>query len=113
MLIIVNEKPIQLTMVKAVPMDCTSQFWATIVEKRGESAITAIPQIISNVIKMGVELIIKNIGESRQQRPDMVNAKKAVFFMPNLREIKPPKIQETVPEAIMIKENNGICIVTL
>jgi hypothetical protein len=50
MLKIVMENPMQLTIVKAVPFDSVGAFWATKVEKRGESAITAIPQIIRKPI---------------------------------------------------------------
>ena len=44
MLIIVMEKPIQFTMVNAVPFNFGMAFCATRVENKGESAMTTIPQ---------------------------------------------------------------------
>lgn len=44
MLIIVIAKPIQFTIVKAVPFILASALFATNVENRGESAITTNPQ---------------------------------------------------------------------
>ena len=44
MLIMVIEKPIQFTMVKAVPLNLGIAFCATSVENKGESAMTTIPQ---------------------------------------------------------------------
>ena len=52
MLIIVIEKPIQFTIVKAVPLLFTGAFLATNVEKSGESAITTIPQKIKKIINI-------------------------------------------------------------
>ncbi len=43
MLIIVIAKPIDVTMVKAVPLFCTGAACATSVENWGESAMTALP----------------------------------------------------------------------
>ena len=40
----VMAKPIQLTIVKDVPLDASGAFWATKVENKGESATTTIPQ---------------------------------------------------------------------
>ena len=51
MLIIVIEKPIQFTIVKAVPLSLEGAFRATKVENKGESAITTIPQKIKKAIK--------------------------------------------------------------
>ena len=51
MLIIVIEKPIQFTIVNAVPLSCGVVLFATRLENKGESAITLIPQIIKKMIK--------------------------------------------------------------
>lgn len=47
----VIEKPIQVTIVNAVPFICTGTFCATKVENSGESAITTNPQKIRKTIK--------------------------------------------------------------
>ena len=49
-LIIVIAKPIQFTIVKAVPLFFEGAFFATNVENSGESAITTIPQKIRKII---------------------------------------------------------------
>ena len=50
-LTIVIEKPMQLTMVSAVPLEVSGAACATSVEKSGESATTEIPQVKRNTIK--------------------------------------------------------------
>jgi len=47
MLIMVIAKPIQLTIVKAVPLFSAGAFFATSVENNGESAMTTNPQKIN------------------------------------------------------------------
>ena len=50
----VIEKPIQLTMVNAVPLNSAGALFATKVENKGESAITTKPQKIRKTIKIKV-----------------------------------------------------------
>jgi hypothetical protein len=50
-LTIVIEKPIQFTMVSAVPLEVSGAAYATRVEKSGESATTDIPQMKRNTMK--------------------------------------------------------------
>ena len=73
-----------VTMVSAVPLDCTGAFWATRAENNGESAITAMPQKIRNAITIiGEET--KNInGEITQHIPEQKSAAAATFPAPYL-----------------------------
>lgn len=50
MLTMVIEKPMQLTIVRAVPLSFFGALFATKVENRGESATTTIPQKIKKLI---------------------------------------------------------------
>ena len=79
---IVMENPTQVTIVSAVPLDSTGAFCATSVENSGESAITAMPQMIRNEISIHSEEIKNITGEIAQQIPDMLNAIAAIFFAP-------------------------------
>ena len=82
MLIIVIEKPMQLTIVSAVPFFSAIAFCATSVEKRGESAITTIPQKTRKPINK-LSYSVANIkGESRQHTHDRSNAMNAVCLVP-------------------------------
>ena len=65
------ENPIQLTMVKAVPLVSGAVFFAIKVEKRGESPMTANPQILKKVIN-AVEGKSKMKGEIQQQIPEAI-----------------------------------------
>ena len=51
MLIIVIAKPIEFTIVKAVPFNFEGAFCATKVEKSGESAMTTMPQTVGEADK--------------------------------------------------------------
>ena len=64
------EKPIEFTMVKAVPFNSIVELNATSVEKSGESAITTIPQKIIKVINRISEFDINNSGDNKQHKPD-------------------------------------------
>ena len=63
----------QLTMVKAVPLDSLGALCATSVENKGESAITKMPQIMRNAINRISEESEKAIGENKQQAQDISN----------------------------------------
>ena len=104
----VMEKPIQLTMVSDVPFDAGCAFCATNVENNGESAITAIPHINIKAINEVVEPLNSNSGDMKQQIHDTDNAIIAVFFTPKRCDINPPKTQDSEPEAIIIKDSNGM-----
>lgn len=83
MLTIVIEKPIQFTIVSAVPLDSAGAFCATKVENKGESAITTKPQRTKKTTKNSPEAILKIKGERKQHKPDKLKAKEAVCFTPN------------------------------
>ena len=74
MLRMVIEKPIQFTMVNAVPLSLSGAFSATKVEKSGESAMTTIPQKSKKRIKTVSFSIRKNNGAERQQLQESNNA---------------------------------------
>jgi len=80
-------KPMQLTIVSAVPLILASAFWATRVENIGESAMTTIPQNNKKLTNRISELILKTKGETKQHRHDKSNAKKAVILAPIRCEI--------------------------
>lgn len=70
-----------LTMVSAVPFIFGTEFCATSVEKRGESATTSIPQNSKNAINT-YEPVLKKNGENIQHKQESDNAANAVFFVP-------------------------------
>ncbi len=67
---IVIKNPTELTMVKAVPFISAGAFFATIVEKRGESAMTTMPQKIIKPIKIWASEFARKNGEAKQQIPE-------------------------------------------
>ena len=77
-------KPMLFTMVSAVPFDSEKVLFATIVENKGESAITTIPQKVRNPINTALESIKKNKGEITQHMQDKNKASAAVLFNPKL-----------------------------
>ena len=107
MLIMVIEKPMQFTIVSAVPFNSAGAYCATNAENCGESATTAIPQNIRKVKKKGKETPNTN-GETKQHMHDDNNAINAVFLLPKICEKYPPKIHDSNPEPIMINDNAGI-----
>src|SRR5690606_26028676 len=100
-------KPIELTMVRAVPRDSPSALFATRVENRGESATTTAPQRRRNIMRSTAELWKNMRGESRQQIALIARAVAAVFLVPRFREIYPPATQATPPIAMIKKESKG------
>lgn len=82
MLTMVMAKPIQLTMVNAVPLSSGMAFWATKVENKGESAITTIPQNTKKTKKSSRFPVKKTMGSKRQQHPESKRAVRAVFLVP-------------------------------
>jgi len=78
----VMEKPMQFTMVSEVPLDSSATFCATIVENKGESAITTSPQKNIKAIKTIAEGWSKKNGDNKQQQQDKVKAIVAIFFAP-------------------------------
>ena len=79
----VIEKPIQFTIVSAVPFISAGAFWATSVEKSGESAMTTIPQNIKKPMKKDSEDDLNKSGDSKQHRQDNKSDRKAIRFVPN------------------------------
>ena len=80
-------KPMQFTMVRAVPLISAGAFWATKVEKSGESAMTTMPQNKRKPIKKGFDAQSKNTGDNRQHKPDKNRAVAAVILTPFSCEI--------------------------
>jgi hypothetical protein len=76
------EKPIELTMVRAVPLDSSLAFCAMRVENKGESAITTKPQKIRNIKNTIPDPNLKIRGDIKQQMQDRSRERKAVFFRP-------------------------------
>ena len=105
-------KPIQFTIVSAVPFDSISLFWATKVENRGESEITAIPQIIKKAIKTIFELLIKIKGDIKQHKQEINKEKTAVCFSPISSDMLPPRTQAIEPIPIITNESSGMLKVT-
>ena len=107
-LTMVIAKPIQLTMVSAVPFSSAGAFWATRVENNGESAITTMPQNIRNPTNKLGDPLSKTIGETKQHAPDKNNAIKAVRLVPTISDIYPPKTQASPPILMITNDNKGI-----
>ena len=77
-------KPIEFTMVRAVPLDSEMAFCATNVENNGESAMTTIPQKIRYPKNRISESMIKVNGDNRQQKHDKPSAMVAILFAPKV-----------------------------
>ena len=101
------EKPIQFTIVNEVPLESSGAFCATKVENKGESAITASPQMNKKEINTEDELANRNNGEIMQQIQDASNDSVAIFLVPKRCENKPPKTQANPPQAIIKNDNKG------
>ena len=82
MLNIVIEKPMQLTIVSAVPFFSPIAFLATSVEKRGESAITTIPKKIRKPMNKLLNSVVNIRGDMRQHTHERSNAMNAVRLAP-------------------------------
>jgi hypothetical protein len=108
MLMIVIEKPMQVTMVSAVPFVSAGAFWATSVEKSGESAITTNPQKTRNPINRYSDSVANRNGEIRQQPQDKHSAINATRLVPITCARYPPNTQDNPPSAIIENDNNGI-----
>ena len=109
MLRIVIVKPIQFTIVKEVPRDTAGAFCATIVENKGESATTSIPQQTRKLSNTIEDPAAKTNGESRQQQPERARAPAAILRAPNRCDNIPPSTQATPPEAMMVKLHRETC----
>ena len=110
MLIMVIAKPMLFTMVNEVPFDWAGAFWATRVENRGESAITAMLHINRNINNRVFEGFKSINGDIRQHNPDMVSAMEATFLAPNLCDTRPLNTQAKLPAAMIRKESRGTLI---
>ena len=103
----VIEKPIQFTIVSAVPLDSCGAFCATNVENMGESAITTRPQNNRNETSAGVDPVNRKKGETRQQAQDKNNETVASFFAPKCCDSRPLRTHANPPEAIIRKDKKG------
>ena len=108
MLMIVSANPRQLTMVSAVPFISGETFCATSVENSGESAMTAVPQISKKLWNINLLSISKNIGETRQHKPEILRASIAIFFAPFAWARYPLKIQDKPPMPIIEKDQSDV-----
>ena len=81
-LTIVIANPIQLTIVREVPLDSSGALNATSVENIGESAVANHPQKNKNTRKSVRESFIKNSGEQMQHKQDKLRATVAIFLGP-------------------------------
>jgi len=70
MLIIEIENPRQLTIVNAVPFISADEFWATSVDKSGESEMTTIPQKKRKPMNRLANSLLNTNGEIRQHPHD-------------------------------------------
>ena len=102
----VIENPMQFTIVSEVPRDSSGAFWATKVENKGESAITANAQTNKKTMNSTDEPANRKSGETMQHKHETVNAATATFFAPNFCEIIPLKTHANPPEA-MIKNDKS------
>ena len=93
-----------LTMVSAVPFCVSGAFCATKVANIGESAMTIIAQNPKKIKKKISEELLIKYGETKQHTQEAAKVIMASFFTLNFRDKTPINIQETVPQAIMIKE---------
>lgn len=84
MLIIVIEKPIQFTIVSAVPFNSNVAFCATNVENKGESAITTIAQKNRNKRNKTSDSNENINGKVRLHNPENKSAKVAVRLVPKI-----------------------------
>ena len=98
------ENPIQFTIVNAVPFNSGGAFWATKVEKRGESAITTKPQNIKKRINKPSFAQKEINGEIKQHKPDKSRNIDAVFLVPFFSDINATTTQENPPRPIIKKE---------
>ena len=103
----VMAKPMQLTIVKDVPLDASGAFWATKVENKGESATTTIPQKKRKINKIVMEFWDKKKGEIKQQIQEDDRAKVAIFLGLKRSENCPLNTQDKKPEAMIRKEKSG------
>ena len=103
---IVIANPIQLTIVKAVPFDAAGALVATKEENKGESAITANPQIIRKLRKTRVESTSKTKGETRQHTKEANRKVFANLFASYFFESSPPRIHDRPPTPMMIPASN-------
>ena len=103
----VIEKPMQFTMVRAVPFDSAGALRATKVENKGESATTTIPQNKRNATMIMIESLPSINGDATQQRHDKSKATAAVFLAPAFKETYPPITQAIPPMPIIENDKKG------
>ncbi len=107
MLKMVRAKPMQLTMVSAVPTYTLGAFCATTAENCGLSPTTEKPQVSNPRRKSHFGKKNRN-GESKQKIPEISSMAKATFGLPFFIEKYPPKTQPAPPIAMVRKDHNGI-----
>src|SRR5680860_621736 len=108
MLRMVMAKPMELTIVRAVPLDSAAALFAIRVEKSGESATTIRPQKIKKLMSKTPESCKKIRGEIIQQHPERSRAVAAVLFAPHFCEMYPPATQANPPRPMIKNERRGM-----
>ena len=106
MLTMVIAKPIQLTIVREVPLDSSGAFNATRVENIGESAVANQPQKNKKARNKVTESFIINKGEQMQHRQDKLKAMVAIFLGPIYCESNPPVAQDIPPMPMIQKDKS-------
>lgn len=79
-------KPIELTMVRTVPLFSATALLATKVENKGESATTVMPQKHKNIRSIVTDISRKIKGKSKQHTPDNSKAMEAIFLLQNVQK---------------------------
>ena len=105
----VSAKPIEFTIVSAVPLVVAAVFCATKVENIGESEMTTIPQNNKKVKNTKV-FDVKNKGETIQQIPDKSKAVFATFLLPKRSDKFPPTIHPKLPMASIKNDQSAMLI---
>jgi hypothetical protein len=108
MLNMVIAKPMQFTIVMALPLEEGSALDATIVENNGESAITVKPQIKRKKSKTKGEAVARKNGDNKQQQKEIKSAMEAILFTPYFLDKIPLNTQAVAPKAITRKDQNDI-----
>ncbi len=98
----------QLTSVNALPRISGLVLLVIMVENRGESAITNIPQINIKDKNIKGESMININGSKRQHTPESDNEIEAICSILKIDVSHPARLQDNPPIAIIMKLHNGI-----
>ena len=102
------KKPIEFTIVSAVPLSSTGTHCATKVENIGESEITVIPQNRRKKINTPLDCTPNINGEIKQQLAESSIEVKAIRFASMTKVRYALSTHAKVPIPIIAKDNKGI-----